>query len=195
MNLIHKRLLVFNLKLQKMKTIKLLSLLLVFIFESCGTSISVYSDFDKSIDFSQYKTYAFHRSGIDKVQISELDKKRILYAIEIELDKKGMSKSETPDLLINIFTKEREQVDVNQYNAGWGYGWRWGWNPYLWGGQTYVTTSTEGTLYIDLIDAKKKELVWQGDGEGFLTKDTHKKDEVIHEFVLKILAQFPPAKK
>ncbi len=178
-----------------MKTIKLLSLLLVFIFESCGTSISVYSDFDKSIDFSQYKTYAFHRSGIDKVQISELDKKRILYAIEIELDKKGMSKSETPDLLINIFTKEREQVDVNQYNAGWGYGWRWGWNPYLWGGQTYVTTSTEGTLYIDLIDAKKKELVWQGEGVGYLTQNRNEKAGQINAFVAKILAQYPPKSK
>jgi hypothetical protein len=178
-----------------MKTIKIFSLLLVFIFESCGTSVRVYSDFDMSIDFSQYKTYAFHRSGIDKVQISDLDKKRILYAIEIELDKKGMSKSETPDLLINIFTKEREQVDVNQYNAGWGYGWRWGWNPYLWGGQTYVTTSTEGTLYIDLIDAKKKELVWQGEGVGYLTQNREEKVGQINEFVAKILAQYPPKSK
>ena len=78
-----------------MKTIKILPLFLLFILGSCGSAISVYSDFDKSIDFSQYKTYAFHRRGIDKVQISELDKKRILYAIEIELDKKGMSKSDT----------------------------------------------------------------------------------------------------
>ena len=193
--LIFNLLLVFNLKLQKMKTIKIFSLLLVFIFESCGTSVRVYSDFDMSIDFSQYKTYAFHRSGIDKVQISDLDKKRILYAIEIELDKKGMSKSETPDLLINIFTKEREQVDVNQYNAGWGYGWRWGWNPYLWGGQTYVTTSTEGTLYIDLIDAKKKELVWQGEGVGYLTQNREEKVSQINEFVAKILAQYPPKSK
>jgi hypothetical protein len=24
-----------------------------------------------------------------------------------------------PDLLVNIFTKERERIDVNQFNAGW----------------------------------------------------------------------------
>ena len=178
-----------------MKTIKILPLFLLFILGSCGSAISVYSDFDKSIDFNQYKTYAFHRRGIDKVQISELDKKRILYAIEIELDKKGMSKSDTPDLLINIFTKERELVDVNQYNLGWGYGWRWGWNPYLWGGQTYVTSSTEGTLYIDLIDAKKKELVWQGEGVGYLTENREKKEGQINEFVANILAQYPPKSK
>jgi hypothetical protein len=33
------------------------------------------------------------------------------------------------------------------------YGWGYGWNPYMWG-RNYVSSSTEGTLYIDLIDAK-----------------------------------------
>ncbi|TRX03965.1 DUF4136 domain-containing protein [Flavobacterium gawalongense] len=177
-----------------MKAIKILPLLLLFVVASCS-SVKVYSDFDKSADFSQYKTYAFHKRGIDKAEISELDKKRILHAIDNELSKKGMTKSETPDLLVTIFTKERERVDVNQYNAGWGYGWRWGWNPYLWGGQSYVSTSTEGTLYIDLIDAKKKELIWQGEGVGYLTENRNEKEKQINEFVAKILEQFPPVKK
>ena len=34
----------------------------------------------------------------------------------------GFVISESPDLLINIFTKEKEQVVVNQLNMGWGYG-------------------------------------------------------------------------
>jgi hypothetical protein len=58
-----------------------------------------------------------------------------------------------------------------------------------------VTNHTEGTLTIDLIDAKKKELVWQGEGVGYLTQCTDKKDENIKEFVTKILAQYPPQKK
>ncbi len=177
-----------------MKAIKLIPILLLFVLSSCS-SVSVYSDFDKGVDFSQYKTYAFHRSGIDKVQISELDKRRILNAIDLELSKKGMTKSENPDLLVNIFTKEREQVDVSQFNVGWGYGWGWGWNPYLWGGQNYVSTSTEGTLYIDLIDAKKKELVWEGEGVGYITQNRAEKEALINQFVAKILAQYPPTKK
>lgn len=175
-----------------MKAIKLLPVLFLFILGSCS-SIRVNSDYDKNVDFSQYKTYAFHKRGIDKVQVSELDKKRILRAIDNELSKKGMTKSENPDILINILTKEREKLDVNQYNAGWGYGWGWGWNPYLWGGRTYVTSSTEGTLYIDLIDAKKKELVWEGEGVGYLTENRTKKESQINEFVAKILEQFPPS--
>jgi hypothetical protein len=177
-----------------MKAIKLIPILFLFILGSCS-SIRVNSDYDKSVDFSQYKTYAFHKQGIDKVQISEFDKKRILHAIDNELSKKGMSKSENPDLLINILTKERERIDVDQYNAGWGYGWGYGWNPYLWGGRTYVSSTTEGTLYIDLIDAKKKELVWEGQGVGYLTEDYDKKESQINEYVSKILEQFPPKAK
>jgi hypothetical protein len=178
-----------------MKAIKLFPVFLLLAFASCS-SVKVYSDFDNKVDFSQYKTYAFHKNGIDKVEISELDKKRILNAIDRELSNKGMVKSDNPDLLINIFTKEREKIDVNQFNMGWGYGWGWGWNPYLWGGRsTYATSSTEGTLYIDLIDAKKKELVWQGEGVGYLTEDRREKEKRINEFVAKILTQFPPEAK
>jgi hypothetical protein len=65
----------------------------------------------------------------------------------------------------------------------------------MWGGNTSVNRYVEGTLFIDLIDAKKKELIWQGEGIGVLTKDTNKKDALIKEFVTKILAQYPPQKK
>ena len=178
-----------------MKTFKLVPIFLLLILSSCS-SVTVYSDYDKNVNFEPYKTYAFFKPGIDKVEISDLDKRRILRAIDTELQAKGFTKSENPDLLINIFTKSREQVDVNQFNAGWGYGWGWGWNPYMmYGGQTTVSTSTQGTLYIDFIDAKKKEMIWQGEGIGTLTKNVDKKDEKIADFVSKILAQYPKVKK
>ncbi|RAR47551.1 DUF4136 domain-containing protein [Flavobacterium lacus] len=178
-----------------MKTLKFLPLLLLFLLASCS-SVSVYSDYDKNADFNQYKTYAYQKSGIDKVEISDLDKKRILRAIDEQMTAKGFSKSENPDLLVNIFTKEREQVDVNQFNGGWGWGWGWGWNPWMMGmNNTSVSRYTEGTLFIDFIDNKKKELIWQGEGIGILTRNIDKKDERINEFVAKILAQYPPKKK
>lgn len=176
-----------------MKTLKFLPLLLLFTFVSCDT-VKVYSDYDKSVDFAQYKTFAFMKSGIDKVEISDLDKKRILNAIDQQLQAKGLTKSENPDILVNIFTKSREEISVNQFNAAYGYGWGWGWNPYWYGGQTTVSSSTEGTLFIDLIDAKKKELIWQGEGTGTLSKDMAKKEAIINDIVTQMLAQYPPAK-
>jgi len=182
-----------------MKAIKTIAIALLITLSSCS-SINVYSDFDKDANFSQYKTYAFHIKSIDKVQISELDKKRILKAIEYELGQKGMIKSEKPDLLVNIFTKEKEEVNVNQFNNNWGWGWGFGWgygfgNPYNWGGYPLVSSSVEGTLFIDFIDTKKNELVWQGEGVGYLTQDRSKKEAVINEFVAKILMQYPPVLK
>ena len=178
-----------------MKTIKLLTLAGLFILSSCA-SVSVNADYDKKANFNGYKTYAYLRAGIDKAEISDLDKKRILNAIDEVMLTKGFSKSETPDVLVSIFTKERERVDVHQnFGFGMGWGWGWGWNPFWGMGYNRIYTTPEGTLFIDIIDAKTKELVWQGEGTGYLTKDVNQKDERIKEFVDKILAQYPPQVK
>ncbi len=172
-----------------LKTLPLL-LLIAVVTTSC-TSVRVASDYDKNANFNDYKTFAFYKTGIDKAEISDLDKRRILRAIESELLTKGFTKSENPDLLVSIFTKSREKINV--FNNGCGpYGYGWGWSPWYWNHPTTVSTSTEGTLYIDLIDAKKKELVWQGQGKGYLTQNIDKKDERIKEFVNKIMEKYPP---
>ncbi|MDC6355643.1 MULTISPECIES: DUF4136 domain-containing protein [Robiginitalea] len=166
---------------------------------SCS-SVRVASDYDRDADFSRYATYAFYKTGIDKAQISDLDKKRILRAIDNEMSSRGFVKSQNPDLLISIFTTEKDRVDVYNNNFGWGWGWGWGWyNPWVWGpgGWNYgptVTTRTEGTLYIDLIDAEAKELVWQGKGTGILgnTSNIEKKEARIRAFVSRILERYPP---
>tara|TARA_R110002051_G_scaffold139763_1_gene212452 strand:- start:11943 stop:12497 length:555 start_codon:yes stop_codon:yes gene_type:complete len=180
-----------------MKIVKLLALpvLTLFVLSSC-TSVHVLADYDKNANFNDYKTYAFYKTGIDKAQISDLDKKRILHAIDDEMSARGFRKSENPDILVSIFTKEREQVDI--YNNYWGGGFGWGWHPYYWGGSgmygNQVSTRTEGSLYIDLIDAKDKQLVWQGKGVGSLyqTKKIEKKEARIKEFVSEILEAYPP---
>ncbi|MDO6491940.1 MAG: DUF4136 domain-containing protein [Cellulophaga sp.] len=179
-----------------MKALKLalVPVLALVLFSSC-TSVRVLSDYDKEASFNTYKTYAFYKTGIDKAQISDLDKKRILKAIDAEMSSRGFVKSATPDILVSIFTKEKERVDI--YNNYWGGGFGWGWNPYYFGNgfnRSNVSTSTEGSLYIDLIDAKNKELVWQGRGIGTLnnTSNIEKKEQRIKEFVSQILEAYPP---
>ena len=174
----------------------LASLVILLVLGSCS-SVEVYSDYEKGTDFSQYKTYAFYKKGIDRVEISDLDKKRILRAIERELRAKGMVPSDEPDLLVNIFTKSKEKINV--YNNAYH-----GWYPYYYGygfygpgygfGYTNVSSSTEGTLFIDLIDARKRELTWQGIGIGILSyeKNIDKKEAKINEIVSKIMTIYPP---
>ena len=62
-----------------MNKIKLYTLLLTFATIICScNSIRVYSDFDSEINFDNYKSFAFYKKGIDNVEISDIDKKRIL---------------------------------------------------------------------------------------------------------------------
>ncbi|WP_159021657.1 DUF4136 domain-containing protein [Formosa sp. L2A11] len=180
------------------RLLKFVPIFVLLIVASSCNSIKVASDYDKTTTFDQYKTYAFYKTGIDKAEINDIDKRRILHAIEAELTAKGFVKSENPDLLISIFTKAREQVNVyNNNTMGFGrYGYGWGWSPYYNNFNSMsVSRSTEGALYIDLIDAKKKELVWQGLGSGVLNDNINKKEERIQEFVSKILSNYPPEVK
>ncbi len=166
-------------------------LLLAVLLTSCS-SVRVASDYDREANFTNYQSYAFFKPGIDKAEISDLDKKRILRAIEAEMEAKGFTKSDDPDLLVSIFTKTNENINIYQNNMmGWGYGW--GWHPWYWGsGYNTVNRTSEGTLYLDLIDAENKELVWQGMGTAALAKDVDKKQKRINEIVGKILEKYPP---
>ncbi|PKD21071.1 hypothetical protein APR41_11665 [Salegentibacter salinarum] len=176
-----------------MKVLKItpVLLLLAVLVTSCS-SVRVASDYDREVNFNQYQSYAFFKPGIDKAEISDLDKKRILRAIEDEMQRKGFTKSEDPDLLVSIFTKTNENINIYQNNMmGWGYGW--GWHPWYWGsGYNTVNRTSDGTLYIDLIDAEGKELVWQGMGTAALASDVNKKQARINEIVQEILEKYPP---
>lgn len=167
------------------KTLALIVLITNLI--SCS-SVRVAEDYDTTANFNDYKTFAFFKTGIDKAEISDLDKRRILRAIEAELLAKGLTKSNNPDMLVSLFTKSEQRVDVFNNNIGFGgWGWGWGWNQ-----QPFVSTTTQGYLYIDLLDANRKELIWQGVGTGFLSRNMKKKERRIKEFVSKVMTKYPP---
>ena len=161
-------------------------------FTSCAT-IDVATDYDREVNFDKYQTYAFFKPGIDQAEISDLDKKRILRAIDTELSAKGMTKSENPELLVSIFTTTKEKVNIVQNNFGYG----WGWSPFFWGGAGGINTYTdiEGTLFIDLIDQERNELVWQGLGTGILSLDKDRKEEKINKIVAEIIEEYPPSEE
>jgi hypothetical protein len=177
-----------------MKILKLLFLLCLVILTSCS-SVKVVTDYDTKVDFTSYKTFAFYKKGIDKASVSDLDKKRIMRAVEAELLAKGFSKSVNPDILVSIFTKSREQVNVSDNNIG--IGWGWGYNPWFYGRTNInINQYTEGTLFIDFIDKNTNELIWQGIGSGAMKmSNIEKKEERINEFVYEIISTYPPGLK
>ncbi len=180
-----------------MKSIKLLfvAVFLVLGATSCQ-SVHVVTDYDQNADFNQYKTFAFYKPGIDKAKISDLDKRRILRAISSSLEAKGLTKSkESPDILVSIFTKSTKNINVYNNHYGWGgpWGW-WGYGPYWNNYYNSIYTDVDGALYINIIDTKKKVLVWQGVGEGGISPEgsVPEKIERINTIVNKILAHYPP---
>jgi hypothetical protein len=197
-----------------MKVLKLIPVLgVILLLASCST-VRVVSDYDQTVNFNEYRTYAFYKPGIDEAEISDLDKKRVLRAIDAEMSAKGFTKSNTnPAVLVSIFAKAQERVDVYQNNFGFGgfggfgrFG-GFGFSPFGFGGFGFggfgfggfggfgnnIVTQTEGTLYIDIIDNSKNQLVWQGQGTAPLTnRSIEKREERIQEIVNEIMQVYPP---
>lgn len=174
----------------------LFPVIILIIAASCAT-IKVSTDFDKSAQFPAYKTYAFTPEALN-LNIEELNRKRLLTAIENELSLKGFTKSENPDILIDLkVTGEQKQTATATTTGGYYGGYR-----YRWGGGMGTTTINydtylEGTLFIEMIDASKKELVWQGRGVGTIDPDASakKREENINNAVKQIFTKYPPQVK
>lgn len=171
-----------------MKNISILfALLFAFILTSCGT-VNVATDFDKSANFNEYKTYSFHQKGLDKLSINDLDKRRIIDAIDKEMATKGFIKvASQADLVINVLTSSSREVNVN--NNDW-----YGYYGY-WGGYPSVSEYTSGKIIIDIVDDKKNILVWQGTGSGLNLNNISTKAEKIPKAINEILVKFPPLAK
>ena len=100
---------------------------------------------------------------------------------------KGYNFSNSPDLIVNISTKSREDIYVNRFNDNYFYGW----GPYSYSQSYRPSSRVVGLLYIDIVDSKNGNLVWQGNGSGSLYSSKYSRDELINNFVEKVLESFP----
>jgi hypothetical protein len=169
----------------------------ILIFAASCAIVKVTSDFDKAAKFPGYKTYAFTPEAMN-LNADELNKRRIITAVENELGLKGFTKSEKPDVLIDLkLTILNKQTATASTSGAYGAGYR-----YRWGG-SFTTTSinyenyVEGTLFVDMVDAAKGQLVWQGRGVGTINPDVkpEKREANINKAVQQIFTKYPPVVK
>jgi Domain of unknown function (DUF4136) len=160
--------------LKKATCSALLACLLVLI--GCANIPQVRAAYDQNADFTKYKTFAFvnplttDRSGYQSIVSQELKA-----ATQRELEARGLRLDSTaPQLLVNFnaalvnITQVRTSpVPINGglgFYGGSYYGYRGGlyssWPLYV--EETVVFNHKEGTLNIDVIDALRKQLIWEG---------------------------------
>ncbi len=136
----------------------------------------VRSAFDRSTDFTQYKTFAFFAPlGTDRGDYESIVSQELKANTQREMEARGLRLvTETPQLLINFSASLDEKIRVTTMPAstfGMGMGMRGGYYGYRTGmyspwpmymDQTVVTNYKEGTLNIDVVDAARKQMVWEG---------------------------------
>lgn len=152
------------------------------------TGIRVTTDFDKKINFSNYKTYNFSKE-VDKISLNDLNRRRLKDAIARELETKGYKLADSPDLLVSTFIKGKTKYTAIANNMSMGYMYMRPWGS----SSTYidVNKSIEGTLFIDLIDVNEKKLVWEGVAEGLMNPRTDTREEKINSVVQLIFKNYP----
>lgn len=174
-------------------------LIILILLSSCAP-IKISSDFDKTVAFDSYKTYAFvvypenlpFDPNLSNIAISSVAR---------ELNSKGLKKAENADLLIDIKArtgkkKTIEGTSTGEYPNFYGYGYIYTWGAGFSTATINVNSYAEGTLFIDLIDARKKQLVWQGRGVATLHPDDppQEREKNVSEAVTRIMEKYPPKK-
>ena len=154
--------------------------LAVLVLGACSSNPTEIN-YDSSIDFSQYKTYAFMADlATNQAAYQSLESTYLKESVGRELEKDGLQRVQSnPDLLINFSIETQEKIKSRSVPTG-GYGI--GYDPYYdvygsgWGtGHTnQIDQYTEGKLVIDAIDVSSKKVVWQGATKGRLTSKAMK---------------------
>ena len=182
-----------------MKTLKLTLLaVIIAILHSCS-SVKVVTDQDKTVDFTQYKTYSFlgWQNDSDKM-LSEFDKKRIKDSFKKELDARGLKIAEQDgDLELTLFVVVDQQTSTTAYTEYYGTRYR-GYRRYRGGwGHGYASTTyseqdyLQGTLVVDAFDGESKDQVWQGIAKSTVDEEPSRREKTIPKKVSALMKKFP----
>jgi len=174
----------------------------IALLTACASGPDIQSDYDHTVDFSQYKTFGFFNPmSIEGDHYSTLFGRQFRESIGREMRARGYVESNNPDLSINVSARLQEKTKVTTTSDpmmhGGYYGYRRGyydpWMNYGYGTSTQVSQYTEGTINIDLVDMALKRMVWEGVAIGRL-KEGRSNAEVrtaIDEGVTTMFAAYP----
>lgn len=151
----------------------------------------VKTDYDRSANFAQYKTYSW-----EQVKTKDpLDVDRIKSDVNAALTAKGWTQVESGgDVSIVAMQITRKQQTLDTFYNGFGGGW--GWRGFGGDGFGEATTTTDtykvGTVVVDLFDTKSKQLIWRGAASDTISNNSGKNIKNLDKGVEKMFKNFPP---
>lgn len=176
--------------------------LILFIGAGCGSSITITTDYDKEIDFNNYKTFGFLKWNEESARIvNDIDRARLEKSVTAELEKRGFKRVDGMGdtmigfhVIVETKTGTTSYTDhyggMGYYGRGFGYGY-----GYPYGGSSTTTTNTYsyniGTVIIDQYDSQTKKLMWEGIAQGELEDDRSKREENIQKDMVRMFANYP----
>jgi hypothetical protein len=176
-----------------MKPMRSTAVCTMFFMALLGSAFAqkVQTDFDHQANFSQYKTYSWQ----EITPANSLWDARIKSAVDAQLAAKGWTHVPSGgDVAVVAIKTTQTQRTLQTFYDGMGGGW--GWRRFGGGGFGDATTTEqdykEGTLVIDLYDAKTKQLIWRGSVEDTLSDKAATNEKNLDKGVAKIFKAFPP---
>lgn len=133
--------------------------ILAFLLTSSAFAQDVKVEYDKTKDYSGYKTFRFGESEIvtpkEKKQVSDAALHKIIRdAIEKELSEKGIAKNDSSAELVITYVagifEHSERQNLGPLGTAPGQS-----------SQTWTNNYSQGELIIDINDVKSKRLIWR----------------------------------
>lgn len=150
-------------------------------------------------NLSSYSTFGFpEQTGTDRGGYSTIITNDFKHAVTEQMQMRGYRYvDENPSLLVNFYANVRERTEVRSRPGSGGYGY-YGYRYGLYGAWPLYDTEVEtvtypvGTANIDVVDARKKQLIWEGVAQGRITDEQMENPrEAIASVVTQLFARFP----
>jgi hypothetical protein len=162
------------------------SIAMLFLLTAASFAQQVKTDYDRSVNFGQYKTYSWQKVTTKDPLWAD----RIKSAVDSALTAKGWTQVPSGgDVSLVAIEATKNQQTLNTFYNGFGGGWRWGG---FGNSTTTVDNYKVGTLVLDMFDTQTKKLVWRGSASDALSDKSDKNIKNLDKEVQKMLKDFPP---
>lgn len=191
-----------------MKSVRFLMYTIIgIVLAGCSSTSSIITDYDRNVQFNDYKTYYWadefkimkQTGEEDPLFYNSLIQARIKNAIQQQMKARGFTlNEEEPDLLVNASV----EMEEDKSNRSYSYPYAYPYSPFHPGfghsfshfygyyGAQGSSSHMAGAIVVQLIDRSKKQLVWQGYAPDILHADTEDKRKELNEAIADIFSRY-----